>query len=170
MIMVVVVVSDMVLCEDSRPETPPLLHQLGSKPFGSATLVEGRPAGSLWKSPPSLCRETGRENETTMRLTNGTTCLAARCAVRWKGCGLDVLCVSHACIYVCACATCGVCKCSVPVIVGCIFKARHGSTRNDTVLQSVQDCASIQCKLHMSLLVARSLGDKGWNKHWLRGS
>ena len=38
------------------------------------------------------------------------------------------------------------------------------------VSKSVQPCESIQRKLHMSHLVAQSLGDRGRNIHWLSGN
>ena len=38
------------------------------------------------------------------------------------------------------------------------------------ISHSVQSRAGIQRKLHMSHLVAQSLGDRGWKKHRLRGS
>ena len=228
------------------PATPPLLRQLGSTPFplhqlGSKPDVEGRPAGPRWTTPPSLRRETCREDETATWPTTGTTSLPQYVLSDAWWYGLNVLYVPHACMYVCACVMCVVHEygalvvvCSVfffknththcldspravmpvhhrpthtpprfptrshactpsphthtasnPHAQSCLYTiahqhakpqkcpflfSRHAMDPLVMVAQSVQSCASIQRKLHMLHLVARSLGDRGWNKHWLRGN
>lgn len=124
------------------PATPPLLRQLGSTPFplrqlGSTPDVEGRPAGPRWTTPPSLRRETGREDETATWPTTGTTSLPQYVLSDGWWYGLNVLYVPHACMYVCACVMCVVDEYGALVVVCCVFTTRHGSTRNGIPIRSI---------------------------------